>query len=96
MMPPQVRQIRDYLLENFKDSVDMRGVSKKSDHDREVMFLSRSLAAFSIMHLTGVEPDEAGESLIDGRDDNGIDAIFFHQEEKALYLVQSKWGSALM
>lgn len=91
MMPPQVRQIKEYLLENLKDFVDMRGVTRKSEHDREVLFLSRSLAAFSIMHLTGATPEEAGESLIDGRDDNGIDAVFFHQEEKALYLVQSKW-----
>ncbi len=91
MMSPQVRQVREYLLENFKDFVDMRGATRKSEHDQEVLFLSRSLAAFSIMHLTGVTPKEAGESLIDGKDDNGIDAAFFHQEERVLYLVQSKW-----
>lgn len=90
-MPPQVRQVRDYLLENLKDFIDMRGSTRKSEQDQEVLLLSRSLAAFSMMHLTGTTPEEAGGSLIDGKDDNGIDAIFFNEEEKALYLVQSKW-----
>ena len=36
-------------------------------------------------------PDEASNAIVDGRDDNGIDAIFFDKETKTLWLVQSKW-----
>ncbi len=30
-------------------------------------------------------------SITDGGNDNGLDAIFFHEPEKKLYVVQSKW-----
>ena len=32
-------------------------------------------------------------SVVDGFDDNGIDAIHFDAAERLLYLVQSKWDS---
>ena len=55
------------------------------------MQLSRSLAAYIIHHLAGCDPTEAARSVIDGSEDNGIDAIFFHDAEEKLYIVQSKW-----
>jgi AIPR protein len=86
-----VRQIKAFLEQTFSEKIDMRDWSKKSADSRELSFLSRSLAAFSIMHLTDVSAEEASVSIVDGGKDNGIDAIFYDKRERVLYLVQSKW-----
>jgi AIPR protein len=55
------------------------------------MRVTRSLAAYIIHHLTDCTPIDAAKSVVDGSEDNGIDAIYFHDVEEKLYLVQSKW-----
>jgi AIPR protein len=52
---------------------------------------SRALAAYITHHLSGCEPAEAAQSIVDGGNDNGVDAIYFHEQEEKLYIVQSKW-----
>ena len=56
--------------------------------------LSRSLAAFAIANLADVTPAQAVNSVIDGYDDNGIDAVYFDRNLNLLWLVQSKIGNA--
>src|SRR5690242_13179126 len=69
--------------------------AKRLDPDqRMAKFLTRALAAFCIHKITNAEPQEAANSITDGFDDQGIDAIYFDVSECALYLVQSKWSSA--
>src|SRR5260221_12556426 len=70
-----VRQIEAQIKTLFNGLVDL------SDYDtrpleREAVFLSRSLAAFTLMHLANITPTEAAQNLVDGGQDNGIDAIF--------------------
>lgn len=86
-----LRQIKAFLEQAFSEKIDMKDWSKKSNDSQELTFLSRSLAAFSIMHLTDITPEEASVSIVDGGKDNGIDAIFYDKRERTLYLVQSKW-----
>lgn len=52
---------------------------------------SRALAAYMVHHLTACSPEDAAGSIVDGGDDNGLDAIYFHEPEETLYIVQSKW-----
>ncbi|MDX2254266.1 MAG: AIPR family protein [Pseudanabaenaceae cyanobacterium bins.39] len=56
--------------------------------------LSRSLAAFAIKNLADVTPAQATYSIINGENDNGIDAIYFDRSQKFLWLVQAKAGKA--
>jgi AIPR protein len=86
-----LRQIKAFLEQAFSETIDMKDWSKKSADSQEVSFLSRSLAAFSVMHLTDITVEEASASVVDGGKDNGIDAIFYDRRERVLYLVQSKW-----
>jgi AIPR protein len=86
-----VRQIKAFLEQTFSEKIDMRDWNKKSDDSKESAFLSRSLAAFSIMHLTDLTAEEAASTIVDGGKDNGIDAILYDKRERILYLVQSKW-----
>lgn len=56
--------------------------------------LSRSLAAFAIVNLADVTPAQAAHSIINGKNDNGIDAVYFDSSQKNLWLVQAKAGKA--
>jgi hypothetical protein len=56
--------------------------------------LSRSLAAFAISNLADVTPAQGANSIINGENDNGIDAIYFDRSQKFLWLVQAKAGNA--
>lgn len=85
-----VNQIKNHITRLFQDIIDMEDVLKP-DSDLENYFLTRSLAAYAIHFLTGLEPEIATKSITDGYDDNGIDAIFYYEPERRLYIVQSKW-----
>ncbi|WP_293339010.1 AIPR family protein [Microcoleus sp. CAWBG58] len=56
--------------------------------------LSRSLAAFAIANLADITPTQAANSIINGENDNGIDAIYFDRMKNLLLLVQAKAGNA--
>jgi hypothetical protein len=51
-----------------------RGFNEEQIHKNN---LSRSLAAFAIQRLVNITPQQACDSVIDGFQDNGIDAIYF-------------------
>jgi hypothetical protein len=54
--------------------------------------LSRSLAAFGVEKLGETSPAQAVNAIMDGGNDNGIDALFFDRLKNRLWLVQSKAG----
>ncbi len=87
----QVRQIRGYLEGKFRNLIDMSDWAERPATQKEAAFLSRGVAALTLMHLAGISSEIAVSSIVDGYDDNGIDAIYFDATDRLLYLVQSKW-----
>ena len=87
----QLRQIKSYLHKTFNDLIDLSDYKSKSELDRESLFLTRSLAAFALMNLADISPQEASKSIVDGGNDNGIDSIYLDKREKIMYILQSKW-----
>lgn len=87
----QVNQVKAQLNGQFLTLIDMSDAATKNPQDRENMFLTRALAAYAITTLTSAQPSVAAAHVTDGFDDNGIDAVYFDDAEKRLYLVQSKW-----
>jgi len=85
-----LRQIKAYLQKTFKGLIDLSDYQNKSETDTESLFLTRSLAAFALMTLADISPQEASKSIVDGGQDNGIDAIYFEEREKVMYVLQSK------
>jgi hypothetical protein len=85
-----VQQIKAKLTSIFGSLIGVSDYPNASAEDRESMFLTRSLSAFSIMHLADVNPDVASSCVTDGAQDNGIDAVYCDVTGKALYLVQAK------
>jgi hypothetical protein len=59
--------------------------------DLENFFLTRSLAAFVIVELAGVDDKIAAKAVVGGSKDNGLDAFYFDPTERVCYLIQSKW-----
>ncbi|BAT56540.1 hypothetical protein NOS3756_55470 [Nostoc sp. NIES-3756] len=86
-----LRQIKSYLQKTFNGLIDLSDYQNKSETDRELIFLTRSLAAFTLMVLADISPQEAAKSIVDGGQDNGIDSIYFDRREKIMYVLQSKW-----
>jgi hypothetical protein len=87
-----LNQIQSYLVKTFDNLIDLSDYKNKSEQEKQIAFLSRSLAAFSLIGLVDIEPVKAADAVIDGGQDNGIDAIYFDKQQKILYLVQSKWS----
>ena len=54
--------------------------------------LSRSLAALAIDRLADVSPAQAANAIVDGENDNGIDALYFDRPANRLWVLQSKAG----
>ncbi|WP_392533412.1 type I-MYXAN CRISPR-associated protein Cas6/Cmx6 [Nostoc sp. C117] len=86
-----LRQIKSYLQKTFNGLIDLSDYQNKSETDRELVFLTRSLAAFTLMVLANISPQEASKSIVDGGQDNGIDSLYFDRREKIMYVLQSKW-----
>ncbi|MEG3922358.1 AIPR family protein [Microcoleus sp. T3_A4] len=86
-----LRQIEAKLKSLFINLIDLDDYKGKSQAEKDSAFLTRALAAFSILFIADVSPDIAASTVTDGFQDNGIDAIYFDSREKILFLVQTKW-----
>ena len=71
----------------------MSDIIDKSLEDRNKRFLTRAFAAYSIQCLGGIDKKTAADSVVDGYDDNGLDALHYDEKNKILWIVQSKWIS---
>lgn len=66
-------------------------MTKISDDSVNDIRFTRSLAAMAVKIKTNCSEEDAVEFITDGFNDNGIDAICFDDDEKIVYLVQSKY-----
>lgn len=87
-----VNQIRKLLEQEFKDLIDLSDKADATADQQKDAFLTRSLAAYALVLAADVSPSEAAAHVIDGFDDNGIDALLFDAGQHRLYVVQSKWS----
>jgi hypothetical protein len=88
-----VNQIRGFLSRELFGKIDTADLAGKPQSELENVLLTRSLAAYALVTLAGISPDQGASAVTDGFQDNGIDAIYFDSLEKQLYLVQSKWSN---
>ena len=94
MNPVQVRHVREALASTYRDLIDLSDLAAKPEQDREQAFLSRALTALAVQYETGCSERQAALTVIDGYDDQGIDAVAVSDPGKAprLWLVQTKWS----
>jgi hypothetical protein len=82
-----VKQIAKKIKTLFEGKIDLSDKSL----DKEITFLTRGLAAYAVQISAQTSEIESAKAVVDGFDDNGIDAIYYSTNNKTLYLVQSKW-----
>src|SRR5690349_19695139 len=87
-----VRHVRQALVRTFSGLIDIDDLAKRTDQQRQQAFLSRALAAQAVQYVAGVDARRAANSVIDGFDDNGFDAILAENNPPRVWLVQSKWS----
>ncbi|MBF0606306.1 MAG: AIPR family protein [Candidatus Magnetobacterium sp. LHC-1] len=84
-----LRHIRRRLEDVYKGMIDVSDA--RSEQEREVFFLTRAYAAYTLEVLSGVESATAAGAVVDGYGDNGIDLLYFDRINKFLWIIQSKW-----
>ena len=87
----ELNQIRKRLLDVFSPHLDMSDWTNKDAAETERARLSRSLAAFALSELMGIDPVEACDNITDGFGDNGIDAIGLDSQAGVVVVIQAKW-----
>ncbi|MET9028326.1 AIPR family protein [Nocardia sp. NPDC004168] len=70
----------------------MSDVETTNPQERQARLVSRALSALVVRMLVGCESDAAAACVIDGRKDQGIDAIGFGDGAPELFLIQAKWS----
>lgn len=86
-----VNHIRTAIEKNFKGKIDTSDLLSRPQEEIDKAILTRGLAAYCLYVLAAMDIDNAIKSIVDGYEDNGIDAILFDRNQKILWLVQSKW-----
>lgn len=81
----QHSQIKSKLLEGVVPLIDMADVSSQPADQFEVHGLSRAVAAIAVRMASDAELSAAAASIVDGGDDNGIDAIYYDPQAKSLF-----------
>lgn len=89
--PLTIQRLTHSLEKTFDGQIDMSDVVNEPMEQRRAKWLSRAVAAYAVMSLTGAEAAMAGASVTDCYHDQGIDAVYFSAPDNSLYLVQSKW-----
>ena len=91
--PSHVAQIEPTLKQRYFPMI-ARLPANWTPEQHERNRLSRSLAAFAVEKMADTAPAQAANAVVDGGNDNGIDAVFFDRLKNRLWLVQSKAGGA--
>ena len=82
----RLKQILEEHYVPFLPPLDDNG----SPEQRRKKQVSRAFSAFVLQATLGIDARTAAQHVVDNYNDKGIDAIHYHQENKTLYIVQSK------
>src|ERR1700730_13745285 len=94
MAEVQHSQIKRRLFELLVPLIDASDLPNKPGCNSEAHLLSRSIAAAALKISADLDDAAAAGAIVDGGNDNGINAIHYDLQTKTLYLVQSKWSES--
>ena len=87
----QVRHVATMLKQRYSDIIDISDCLTTNERDLDNLLLTRAYAAYALQTIAEVPEEIAANSITDGVNDNGIDAILYEKPKKILWIVQSKW-----
>lgn len=86
---PMLEALKKLLKDRFVPHLPpLLGDGKPAD--RENKQISRAFSAFALQKLFDLDTMTAAKAVVDDYNDKGLDAIYYHEDERTLYLVQSK------
>jgi len=88
----QIRQLEKALTEQFTGLIDMSDLDGRDAGIVRPAFLSRALAALAVLEVTGLDRAQAARCVIDGFDDQGIDAVAVDADAPHVWIIQAKWS----
>ncbi|MGB5964115.1 MAG: AIPR family protein [Sulfurimonadaceae bacterium] len=86
-----INQIAGKVRGYFEEYLDLSDIGE-ADLQKDHKILTRCLAAYGVYNSIECSYQEAASAVVDGGDDNGIDAIYYSAINKKLIIVQSKWS----
>src|SRR5260221_12291410 len=93
-MPEQIVQIETALRARFfpyVPKVEIAGRENWTEDQHDLDRLSRALSGYALVGLSGIDDALAAGAITDGKDDGGIDALYFDRPRNRLILIQSKF-----
>ena len=85
-----VNHIKTALDNLYASKINIDDYDKKNDDEKRKVFYSRALASYALHIMASASITESANSITDGFDDNGIDAVLYDDSQNTLYIVQSK------
>lgn len=85
-----IRQVSAYVQRKVGPHLELDDIRKRNGNV-DMATLTRGLAALAVQVLTGFDVEKAASCVIDGFQDNGIDAIAVDETQSRIIIVQSKW-----
>ncbi|MDT0379390.1 AIPR family protein [Streptomyces sp. DSM 42041] len=92
VVPAPVRQTQRAFDETYTGLIDVSDFGNRPLEKAKPAFRSRALAAHAVRIMTGWTPEQAADCVIDGGQDQGIDAVAIDEAAPHIYLVQAKWS----
>jgi hypothetical protein len=90
MTEDQIALLKQQLSQVFVPHLPpLLDLTKPPEH-RTDKNISRAFAAFSLQKLLKLAPVTAAKAVVDDYEDNGLDAIHYHQASRRLFIVQAK------
>jgi hypothetical protein len=86
-----ITQISTKITELFKEHLDLSDIGE-NDENKDDKIITRCLAAYAVYNTIECSPQDAAQSVVDGGDDNGIDAIFYLPISGRMVIIQSKYS----
>lgn len=82
-----IRRVSKRLHEIYLEKIDLKDVKISNQY----CFETRALAATALMIKCGLNEELSALNITDGYHDLGLDAIYLDENQKTLFVVQSKW-----
>ena len=70
------------IIELFENKVDISDIQDPQSEEGKSRCLTRYLAAYAVMNYAQTSEIDAANSIVDGYNDNGIDAIYYAPNNK--------------
>lgn len=79
--------LQERYVPHLPELLPRQGASEQENSAKQI---SRAFSAFVIQKQCESPLEDAASAVVDNYNDNGIDAIYFSESEKTLYIIQSK------